>query len=197
MAMRNYAGIDRVMILDQALAMADDGGLESVTMRALAIRLDVAPMTIYRHFRDRHTLIDELAESLLVEVTRTAYQAEGADYLHRLLQATRDTARRHPLVFPRLLFPHRATSASTTAQNELYRALIDRGVDFGKADFVMSFINAAVVGWAAAEASGLHLFSSEDEADRGFDLVEEVIDRLIDARQRRLPAAPSSAKVPT
>lgn len=48
-------------ILDAGIALADDGGLESVTMRRLANELAVTPMALYWHLPNRAALIDAMA----------------------------------------------------------------------------------------------------------------------------------------
>lgn len=55
-------------ILDEALIILDAEGLSGLTMRALARRLDINPMTIYRHFKDRDGLIRALADSVYADI---------------------------------------------------------------------------------------------------------------------------------
>lgn len=55
-------------ILDEALIILDAQGLSGLTMRALARRLDINPMTIYRHFKDRDGLIQSLADSVYADI---------------------------------------------------------------------------------------------------------------------------------
>ena len=43
-----------------------EGGYEQLTIRSLAARLGVAPMSLYRHIRDKDDLLDEVVERLLV-----------------------------------------------------------------------------------------------------------------------------------
>lgn len=57
--------IDREAILDAALLVADEHGLDAVTMQAVAQRLTVTPMALYRHMDGKQTLLDGLVERLL------------------------------------------------------------------------------------------------------------------------------------
>ena len=45
-------------ILDAALELADDKGLEAVSMRALAERTGVTPMALYPHVGSKAALLD-------------------------------------------------------------------------------------------------------------------------------------------
>src|SRR4029453_6098074 len=47
-------------ILDAAREMFVDDGIEAVTMREIAKRIEYTPTAIYHHFRDKQALIQEL-----------------------------------------------------------------------------------------------------------------------------------------
>lgn len=49
-------------VVDRALAMADEGGLDALTIRKLAQSLGVTPMALYWHFRSKEELLEGLAE---------------------------------------------------------------------------------------------------------------------------------------
>lgn len=48
------------MILDAARELFVEHGVEAVTMRAIAQRIEYTPTAIYHHFRDKHALLVEL-----------------------------------------------------------------------------------------------------------------------------------------
>src|SRR5262245_55785796 len=52
----------RDRILDAAREMFVKDGVEAVTMRAIAERIEYTPTAIYHHFRDKNALLRELAE---------------------------------------------------------------------------------------------------------------------------------------
>ncbi|WP_292898679.1 TetR/AcrR family transcriptional regulator [Nitratireductor sp.] len=55
-------------ILSEALEILHAEGLTGLTMRALATRMGINPMTIYHHFKDRDGLIRALAERAYADV---------------------------------------------------------------------------------------------------------------------------------
>ena len=61
--------IAKKAILADALALLSSDGVDGLTMRALAVRAGITPMTIYHHFGDRDGLIRELAELVYAGVT--------------------------------------------------------------------------------------------------------------------------------
>jgi AcrR family transcriptional regulator len=63
-------------ILDAAREMFVKDGVEAVTMRAVAEKIEYTPTAIYHHFRDKHALLRELAEHDSRELAQ-AFQRVG------------------------------------------------------------------------------------------------------------------------
>jgi TetR/AcrR family tetracycline transcriptional repressor len=61
-------GLTRERLVDAALALIGEEGLEGLSMRALAERLQVKAASLYWHVRDRRELVELLAESILEPV---------------------------------------------------------------------------------------------------------------------------------
>jgi AcrR family transcriptional regulator len=64
-AVKTHRGLTTEVVVEAALRLADDGGIDAVNMRRLATDLDVTPMAIYRHVRDKAHLLDLMADRLL------------------------------------------------------------------------------------------------------------------------------------
>ena len=60
--------ISRPAIVEASLAIADERGLAGLTMHAVAQRLGVTPMALYRHVDDKADLLDSVVEALLTEL---------------------------------------------------------------------------------------------------------------------------------
>jgi TetR/AcrR family transcriptional regulator, tetracycline repressor protein len=57
--------LTRQAIVDQALRIGDAEGLEAVSVRRLATDLDVTPMALYRHVKDKQDLINAMYEAIV------------------------------------------------------------------------------------------------------------------------------------
>jgi AcrR family transcriptional regulator len=95
--------LSRELILRVALESVEEDGLDALSMRRLAQRLDVWPMSIYRYFRDKDELLDALADSaaegLAVPTARASWRNQMRALLHearRVLGSDQGLASRLP-----------------------------------------------------------------------------------------------------
>ncbi|MDH2429422.1 TetR family transcriptional regulator [Sphaerisporangium sp. TRM90804] len=61
--------LTREAVVEQALALGDEEGVDAVTIRRLAGRLGVTPMALYWHFKHKDELMSALAEHAMSGVT--------------------------------------------------------------------------------------------------------------------------------
>jgi AcrR family transcriptional regulator len=103
MATRALPGLDspsrtrltRERVQRAAIAAADAGGLEALTMRKLAEELEVAPMALYRHVANKDDLIDAMVDIVFGEV---GLPLSGHDWRTAMRQraiSLRDVLMRH------------------------------------------------------------------------------------------------------
>src|SRR4029077_19910430 len=61
-------GLSRARLVSEALGLVQEEGLDALSMRGLADRLNVKAASLYWHVRDRRELLELLAESILGRV---------------------------------------------------------------------------------------------------------------------------------
>lgn len=57
--------LDRAQVVDAALRLLDETGLEGLTLRRIATELDVKAPALYWHFANKQALLDEMATEML------------------------------------------------------------------------------------------------------------------------------------
>src|ERR1700682_175902 len=62
------AGLSRGRLVTEALGLVQEEGLDALSMRRLADRLNVKAASLYWHVRDRRELVELLAASILASV---------------------------------------------------------------------------------------------------------------------------------
>ncbi len=165
--------ISREAILAAALQLADDQGLEAVTMHAVAKVLRVTPMALYRHVDDKKALLDGLVELLLTEYPSAADISPDAPWDERLAALAtgiRDTARRHPAAFPLLLTRPAVTPTARVVRDTVQAALREGGLADAAVPQAERLMSTAILGFAVSEAAGR--FGQHDQSVIDADFAE-------------------------
>jgi AcrR family transcriptional regulator len=151
-------GLTTQRVVDAALRAADEGGIDAVSLRRLAGALDVTPMAIYRHVRNKSHLLDLMAERLLEQVDLAPDDsASWQDRLRRLLGSYQAVVTEHPAA-PLLLSRPFVSSAAPRAAEALLAIFLRAGFDIGQSARVLQLISGMLLGpaihratWATAE----------------------------------------------
>jgi TetR/AcrR family transcriptional regulator, tetracycline repressor protein len=89
--------LTRDAVTERALALADQTGLEGLTIRKLATELGVTPMALYWHFHGKDELLEGLIDRLWSEIDITVDPAAPwAEQLRGLLTSFLAVLRAHP-----------------------------------------------------------------------------------------------------
>jgi AcrR family transcriptional regulator len=84
-------------VVEAAFELADAGGLDGLTVRAVAARLEVKPMSLYRHVASKDELLDALVERMYTEFeTPDPRQPDWRAELGRRASSVREVLVRHP-----------------------------------------------------------------------------------------------------
>src|SRR5881227_3712499 len=81
------SGLSRERILEVALEVAENEGIDALSMRRLAQELDVWPMSVYRYFQDKDALLDAMAADLIEQLPAPSADAPWRERIHALLEA--------------------------------------------------------------------------------------------------------------
>ena len=133
-------------ILDAAREMFVEDGIEAVTMREIAKRIEYTPTAIYHHFRDKQALIEELClidfRSLGAAFQKLGRIEDPGERLRRIGLAYVDFALGHPSHFrfmfmtPKPNMPASSFGVSDGDPNShaygALRAAVVEGIDAGR-----------------------------------------------------------------
>ena len=176
------ARIDRARVLSEALALADEGGLDAVTMAALAQRLGVTTMALYRHVASKARLLDGIVELLLAESVQPAPELAWPERLAAFAHDLRATARRHPSAFPLLLQRPATTARARLARDAITLALADAGIPPERADQMQRVLSTAVLGFALSEAAGRFDAQTKRQRNADFELLLQLLTASIQSQ---------------
>jgi len=141
-------------IIQAAVKIVRAGGYEEMTIRSLAAELGVAPMSLYRHIRDKDDLLDEVVDRLLAKAWRPSapeddwqeWVIEAAAKLRSFLvsqPAALHVYLSHPVVSP----------AAIERMNTMLDVLRRAGADEETTRRAYGALHTYTIGFAALEAS--------------------------------------------
>jgi AcrR family transcriptional regulator len=85
-------------VVSAARAVVDRDGIEGLTMRRVADELGGAPMSLYRHVRDKDELLVLLLDQLAAELPHPALPSEPRERLQAACRTMRDGLAEHPWI---------------------------------------------------------------------------------------------------
>jgi len=96
------AALSREAVVAAAVALADEGGLEGLSIRRLAARLGAGPMTLYWHVANKDELLDLVLDTLVGEVPLPPAEGEWDARVAVTARGIRATCLAHRRIAPLL-----------------------------------------------------------------------------------------------
>src|SRR3954467_5496937 len=90
------SGLGVEAIVAAGVAVADAEGIAALSMRRVAAELGAAPMSLYRHVRDKDELLLAMMDAAIAEVSLPAPPADWRDGLELAARSLWAGFRRHP-----------------------------------------------------------------------------------------------------
>jgi AcrR family transcriptional regulator len=83
-------------VLRAAVALADEAGIEALTMRKLGLRLGVEAMSLYNHVSSKDDLLDGVVDLVVSEIDLPADADDWKGAMRRRAISAREVFSRHP-----------------------------------------------------------------------------------------------------
>ncbi|MFG2909077.1 TetR/AcrR family transcriptional regulator C-terminal domain-containing protein [Kitasatospora sp. NPDC048286] len=177
--------LDRGQVVDAALDLLNEAGLDGLTLRAIAARLDVKAPALYWHFKDKQALLDEMATEMMRRMTSQVGEGRRGDWREAYLRTMR-TLRAELLRYrdgAKVYSGARFTDTSYAAGLDAsLHVLVEAGFTPASAARAWQTAYSYTIGYVIEEqAMGPNPFDGEE----GYD---------VDARAERLAAHPLAAE---
>jgi AcrR family transcriptional regulator len=158
--------LTRERVLACALAVADAGGVGSLTIRSLAGELGVKPMSVYHHVSNKDAILDGIVDMVFdemdlpveveVEVEVDADADGDGAWRHQIVRrahATRRALRRHTWAIGLLESRHTPGPATLRHHEETMRILREAGFSLGMTAHASALLDSFVCGFALQEVA--------------------------------------------
>lgn len=162
--------LNRARVLQAAVALADELGIEALSMRKLGEQVGVEAMSLYKHVANKDDLIDGMVDSVFaeIELDRSARSWRAA-MRHRAI-SVRAVLRRHPWAVP--LMQSRSSPGPSTLSHldALIGVLRSAGFSIVLTAHALSAIDAYVYGFAMQEKA-----LPFDTEERSTELIQQIL----------------------
>ncbi len=169
--------LNRARVLEAAVALADETGIDGFGMRRLAQELGVVPMALYKHVANKDELLNGMIDIVFSEIEVPFGDADWRSALRRRALSTREALRRHSWAIG-LMETAAPGPANLRNHNAVMGCLREAGFPFQTAIHAYSVQDAYIYGFALQEQTlGFETPDSAGEAaQRRADLVDALDD---------------------
>jgi AcrR family transcriptional regulator len=88
--------LNRERVLRAAVALADEGGVESLSMRRVAQELGVVPMALYKHVANKDAMLDGMIDVVVGEIDPPHSGTDWKTAIRQRVLSARRALLRHP-----------------------------------------------------------------------------------------------------
>ena len=156
--------LTRDRVLRAAIAHADAGGLEALTMRTLAEMLDVAPMALYRHVANKDDLVDAMVDSVFGEIGVPAGGGDWRTAMRLRAIGVRQALARHPWAVGLMESRRTPGPANLRHHDGVIGRLRAAGFGVAESAHAYSLLDSYIYGFALTKAN-LPFETSEEVGD--------------------------------
>jgi AcrR family transcriptional regulator len=158
--MSEQAGVDggrarlsRDRVLRGAMAVADAGGIASLTIRSIAQELGVKPMSVYHHVANKDAIIDGIVDLVFSEIDLPVPGRSWKPQMRRRSVSAREALARHPWAIQLLQSRTDPGPATMRHHNAVIGTLREAGFSVAKTAHAFALIDSYVFGFALSEAA--------------------------------------------
>src|SRR2546423_7926441 len=166
--------LSRERILRAALELADEGGIESISMRKLGHALGFEAMSLYNYVANKDEVLDGMLDLVLAESEPPAPSGAWQAAIREFAMSVHGSLRRHPWAAGLLMSPNRIRPARLQHMDALLGRLREAGFSAETTYHVYHVLDAHMIGFSLWQAS--HSYTDEQISD-----MAGTFDRLIPA----------------
>jgi AcrR family transcriptional regulator len=145
--------LTRDRVLDGALVLADEMGMERFTIRHLAERLDTKPMSIYHHVPSKDEIVDGMVDRVFGEIELPPEDLDWQGAVRVRCLSARDVLRRHPWAPPLMESRPSPGPAVLRHHDAMLSTLRRGGLSWELTAHGYAIIDSFVYGFALEEAN--------------------------------------------
>jgi AcrR family transcriptional regulator len=145
--------LNRERVLRAAVALADAGGIESLTMRRLGEDLGVEAMSLYKHVANKDDLLDGMVDLVFAEIVLPGDGSDWRTAMHGRAVSARAALTRHPWATPLMQSRTAPGPATLRHHDTVIGTLRKAGFSVGLTAHAFSVLDGYIYGFALQQKS--------------------------------------------
>jgi AcrR family transcriptional regulator len=157
------ARLSREAVVRAAVRIADEGGLEALTMQRVAEQVGAEAMSLYRHVRNKEDLLDGTVDLVYAEMDLPRSGVGWRTAMRERAISARDVLRRHPWAISLMESRSSPGSANLRHHDSVSGVLLDAGFSGVTATRAYNLLDSYIYGFVLQETT--LPFSTKDEME--------------------------------
>lgn len=143
--------LTRAKIVEEALRLADDEGLDNLSMRRLAGLMGVTPMSLYNHVANKEMMLDAMVNEIVSEIESPEIGGAWRAMMRRRALSMRQVLLRHRWAAVQLIGRMTTGEATLRDIDATVGCLVTAGFSYAQADWARNAIDSHVYGYTFQE----------------------------------------------
>jgi AcrR family transcriptional regulator len=165
--------LSRERVLRAALALADEGGIESLSMRKLGQELGVEAMSLYNHVANKDDIQDGIVEIVLGEIEMPSDEADWKDEIRRTAISAHDAFVRHRWACSLMMRVPRVSPVRMQWMESVLRTLRDAGFSADLTHHAYHALDSHITGFTLWQVS-MPFETKEELVDLAEDFLRDI-----------------------
>jgi AcrR family transcriptional regulator len=144
--------LSRERVLAAAIAVADKGGLESLTMRRLGQELGVEAMSLYKHVANKDDILDGMVDMVIGDIDLPSPEVEWRTAMRQRAISARQVLANHPWAIGMMESRTSMGPASTRYADAVIGSLRSGGFSVELAAFAFLLLDSHIYGFVVQES---------------------------------------------
>jgi AcrR family transcriptional regulator len=165
--------LSRDRVLEAAIGLADERGIESLTMRRLAQELGVEAMTLYYYVANKDEILNGIVDMVVSEIELPPSEADWRAAIRKSAISAHEILVRHPWSASLVLSDGGVSAARLRLMDAILGTLREAGFSADMTDHAYHALDSHIMGFTLWEV-GMNLGSEEDLRGLAVAFLEEL-----------------------
>ncbi len=147
----NRAPLSRERVLRAAIKLSDAEGLESLSMRKLAMSLSVEAMSLYNHVANKEDVLDGMVDIVIAEIEVPEIDKDWQEAMLKRASSAHDVLLKHPWASMLIVSRVNVGPAMLSYINATVGCLVEAGFSYETADHIWNTMDSYIYGFTTQE----------------------------------------------